>query len=260
MQQLYINSLNIRTKVLYAFGYSAFVIILILLIQPIGLIKIEWFKKKVLLVIVLGVNYGLFYFIQTISLKYFLNNRLSKKYQPIFTDILFILLVSLLNILIIYTFFPNIYILYTVNIYFASFVITALSFITYNELVKLFSTSQMQIINEENTKKEVLNIKDSSTVISIPVNDIFYIKSFGNYIQIFEKNNKKGHLLRFALKDLDNKYTDLYRCHKSYLVNVKHIKKITGNTKGYKLELNDLENVYIPVSRTKGEKIAGMIS
>ena len=116
------------------------------------------------------------------------------------------------------------------------------------------------VVNTPENADEILNIQDNNSMISIPVKNIFYIKASGNYVEIIEKNKLNGHLIRYTLKDLDGQFKDLFRCHKSYIVNINHITKITGNTKGYKIVFDELPGIVIPVSRTKGKKIMSLIT
>jgi len=48
--------------------------------------------------------------------------------------------------------------------------------------------------------------------------------------------------------------TEIFRCHKSYIVNKVKIDSITGNAAGYKLKLKDYSE-YIPISRKWNKKI-----
>jgi DNA-binding LytR/AlgR family response regulator len=47
---------------------------------------------------------------------------------------------------------------------------------------------------------------------------------------------------------------NIYRCHKSYLVNLAKVNHVSGNAQGYKLHLKDVED-QIPVSRKLNEEI-----
>ena len=251
---------KVTTILFYSFGYAFLVMTLLLFIQPIGLIKLGWVKRKIWLILLLGINYGFFYFIKTLSLRFIFDNRLIKGYQIILFEIFFILLISIVNIFIIVLLFPQNNNVDITNTFLASIAITTISHLVYKIISKQLFIRSNHSADKKNEGTEIFSIKDNNTVISIPVKNIYYIKSVGNYIEIIEKNNKRRHLIRYSLKNLDNKYTDLYRCHKSYLVNIPHITKITGNTKGYKLELKDLPGVTIPVSRTKGKKIINQLA
>lgn len=70
-------------------------------------------------------------------------------------------------------------------------------------------------------------------------------------------------LFRTTLKKLENqleKVPGLYRCHKSFLVNLEKVSHLSGNAQGYRLHLKEME-LQVPVSRSLNaelkEKLAG---
>jgi DNA-binding LytR/AlgR family response regulator len=88
---------------------------------------------------------------------------------------------------------------------------------------------------------------------------VMYLKSEGNYLEIFYLGNKqevKKALLRNRLKVIEEKLpgTFFIRCHKSYIVNIRHIRKVTGNARNYELLLHDGRSI-IPVSRSKSGEV-----
>ncbi|MBN2519644.1 MAG: LytTR family transcriptional regulator [Bacteroidales bacterium] len=113
---------------------------------------------------------------------------------------------------------------------------------------------------------EFLQIFDNNNrrSVKIPIESILYISSADNYIVInYNDNNKKKHkLLRNTLsaveEQLIKKNVDIKRCHKSYLVNLQLIKKITGNAAGYKIQLKGLDNP-IPVSKSYKESFIHLL-
>lgn len=90
--------------------------------------------------------------------------------------------------------------------------------------------------------------------------DILFIKSADNYIEVFylSKDAKiSTELIRATLKKCETLFQNhpaFFRCHKSYLVNLTQVKKVSGNAQGYKLHLNHVEEL-IPVSRLHNETI-----
>ena len=64
-------------------------------------------------------------------------------------------------------------------------------------------------------------------------------------------------IIRNTLKkteDVIEKYSNFVRCHKSYIVNLSKLKKVTGNAQGYKLIFEQLD-FKIPVSRNLSKQI-----
>ncbi|HNR42701.1 MAG TPA: response regulator [Bacteroidales bacterium] len=81
------------------------------------------------------------------------------------------------------------------------------------------------------TPSEILNdcifIKKDYLLVKIKFNDLLWIKSDGNYLELFCSGGKK-HLIRSTLKDFINKLPGsvFLQIHKSYVVNINHIEAI----------------------------------
>jgi hypothetical protein len=99
------------------------------------------------------------------------------------------------------------------------------------------------IISSENEKEK----------LSVTLDDLLFIEASDNYVEVhyLERGIPQKKLLRSSLKAIVSTVQDnpqLFRCHKSFLVNTKQVKRISGNAQGYKLHLKDSEQI-IPVSR-----------
>lgn len=83
--------------------------------------------------------------------------------------------------------------------------------------------------------------------------DILFIEGSGNYVKIHTRHDKPI-LVLDTLSDLKDKLPEAHflRVHKSFIVNVSHIRKIEGNM----LTIND--NV-IPISATFKQNLDGLI-
>lgn len=90
--------------------------------------------------------------------------------------------------------------------------------------------------------------------LEIHASDLLFIQAAENYIEVHTRNHQKitKHILRNSLgavtDQLETERGPFFRCHKSYLVNVSHVHKVSGNAQGYKLHLADTD-LMIPVSR-----------
>ena len=110
--------------------------------------------------------------------------------------------------------------------------------------------------NQEKTleaEKFVL-AKNTKDEIEIASDDLFFIKSEGNYCQLVFKNNNviASKLIRSSLKEMEQIFLEtshIIRCHKSYIVNLDLVRNVTGNAKGYSFHMEELKTV-IPVSRS----------
>ena len=94
------------------------------------------------------------------------------------------------------------------------------------------------------------NIKES---LKINMRDFIYAKSDDNYSSIFYKNNGKisKALFRITLKKLENQFDQFdftIRCHKSFIINIDHIKEIEGTSQNYRIIMKEVD-IQVPVSR-----------
>jgi hypothetical protein len=111
-----------------------------------------------------------------------------------------------------------------------------------------------KISNSKKLSREVRIISDNGKEsITFYIDKLVYITSQGNYASFFLKNNGnlKEKILRITLTKIATElkdYSNIIRCHKSYLVNINEINDISGNARGYLLKL-DFIPVDIPVSR-----------
>lgn len=141
--------------------------------------------------------------------------------------------------------------------------VTILTIVKQNRLL----TQYLKLANELNEKLQSLpasqniNADEIITLIAenekdkivLKIGDLLYIESVGNYAEVhylIEQNLKKS-ILRSSLKKLENDLKDfdeLLRCHRAFIVNIKKIKKATGNSQGYRLRLENTD-FEIPVSR-----------
>lgn len=103
-------------------------------------------------------------------------------------------------------------------------------------------------------------IKDS---LSIKANSILFIKSANNYIEVFwlENDEIKNQLIRSSLKKVEEiakEFKFLVKCHRSFIVNINKIEKVSGNYQGYKLTLS-VQNIQVPVSQNYIPKVKELI-
>jgi len=67
-------------------------------------------------------------------------------------------------------------------------------------------------------------------------------------------------LLRVTLKNIENQIVDsnIVRCHRSFIINMKVKYTILGNSNGYRLKSKLLKPT-IPISRSLGKEIVGKL-
>ena len=119
------------------------------------------------------------------------------------------------------------------------------------------------------------NEKDS---LRFPPTDLLYIESSDNYSTIvYLKNNQPiKALLRSSLSRLESQLesgvdattkaiahnaivrNSIVRCHRSYIVNLEKVEKISGNAQGYKLHLHD-GLFQLPVARKYNDSLVARL-
>jgi DNA-binding LytR/AlgR family response regulator len=108
-------------------------------------------------------------------------------------------------------------------------------------------------------KREMLFLEaeNGKDYLQIPLDGLLFIASADNYVEVYWESEgmEQKELLRNTLKNLSRELTthsQLFRCHRSYLVNLEKVEKVTGNSQGYKLHIG---SHVIPVSRNHNTAI-----
>lgn len=107
---------------------------------------------------------------------------------------------------------------------------------------------------EEEEKVMVTLRGDTRESLTIEPNDIIYIESIANYINIvyFKDSELCQKRIRSSLKDIESvleSHTYIVHIHRAFLVNIRFITQVTGNSAGYKVELFGCDKV-LPVSKS----------
>lgn len=99
---------------------------------------------------------------------------------------------------------------------------------------------------EDVVLKDSLLIKKSTSFLKLPIKDISYLQSQGNYCMIYTYENAK-HLINLSLVKIAKKLPpkSFMRIHKQYIVNLNYVKDITLGVN----QINVL-NAEIPVGRS----------
>lgn len=96
-------------------------------------------------------------------------------------------------------------------------------------------------------------------LLIVEVSDIQYFESDGAYVSVFLKEEKKPVVLSKSLREFEELLNNpsFFRAHNSYLVNLKHIKKIV-KTDGGEIVMGNGRS--LPVSRAKKGELMGLIA
>lgn len=89
--------------------------------------------------------------------------------------------------------------------------------------------------------------------LQLALKNLVCVEGSDNYsaFYYYKDDKLRKDLFRVTLKSVEdqlNECNDVVRCHKSFIVNITHIKRISGNAQGFRLHFQDL-NFEVPVSR-----------
>ncbi|MDJ1495830.1 LytTR family DNA-binding domain-containing protein [Cytophagaceae bacterium DM2B3-1] len=229
---------NTEYKVLKIAGYGL-VTILVLLIDFYG-IRLQWIS--------------------------FFNEKSWKVWKEIGWVVFILLSVTIGNYLY------NMWILDTATFRFHNFLVTAITtfsigifpttgFVLANYIVRLRHYSKPVEIHSpvypEFSVVELIaeNEKDRLVVKS---SQLLYIESADNYCTVCIQTEGRitKELIRSSLTRLESQVSvsDIIRCHRSYIVNLEQVTRISGNAQGYKLHLSGQEEA-IPVARKYAKQV-----
>jgi len=114
------------------------------------------------------------------------------------------------------------------------------------------------------TEKIISIMGSGKECIELDINKLLYIEANSNYVKICftdkEKVSKK--LLRATIKQMEeslNEFSSIVKCHRAFLVNVNAIREVQGNSQGYRLFFDGVEED-IPVSRAYTKEFKEQIS
>lgn len=106
-----------------------------------------------------------------------------------------------------------------------------------------------------------ITIRSSETkeTVDIDLSTFLFAQAENNYSELFwqdEIGAVSHKLMRLSLKGLEEQIGNghIMRCHRSFVVNLKKVDSVSGNTNGYRLHMAGAEEG-IPVSRTLGKDI-----
>jgi len=100
-----------------------------------------------------------------------------------------------------------------------------------------------------------LSSDNGREVLTLRLSDLLFVASADNYVVIFSrsKNGVKRDLLRTGLSRVEQglqHHPNLFRCHRTAIVNLRNVRSATGNSRGYRLRFEGVDKV-VPVARSK---------
>lgn len=100
----------------------------------------------------------------------------------------------------------------------------------------------------------VISSETKGELIQLAPINLLYINAADNYVKLnfLENGVVTNRLFRTTLKTIETQltgYPQFFRCHRTHIINLEKVIHITGNAQGYKLHLNESDDM-IPVSRS----------
>ena len=249
--------------------FSGFIYIFLLIFQPFGISNIQYYKPIYVagfFGITLVVMIVSFIVAPAIMTNLFDFDKWTIKKNLIFITIQF-LIISILNwiynstigygIVKQYGLLSFIFITVTVGIIPTLFLIYFIernlarknNFIAtnFNESIK------HRVDKNENPEIKLLSQNNDETII-IELKQLICIKAEGNYLKVFfsPDNEIKSKLIRNSIKNIEEDLTvfeNIIRCHRSYIVNLDRVNRMSGNARNFSLHIENL-GFTIPVSRS----------
>jgi hypothetical protein len=246
-------------------GFSVSFILIVF--QPFGTYEFKMDYKLLFLFgygIICALTYSIYYFLlMTLLLKWFTPQKWN-----ILKEII--------------TVFPVLIIMATISYYYYNFVMQS-----YNAKVGSFSYFLLLCVivsiiplsaayYHKYVKSKLTTVKKTKElkryIISIASNnkkekplivrseDLIYIKSDGNYIEVALKNMEKPYLIRNSLNYVENKLpkSEFLKIHRSYIVNIKTLDSLVLSGSSYSVKLIGTD-ILIPTSRSVVKTIRNII-
>jgi hypothetical protein len=135
-------------------------------------------------------------------------------------------------------------------------------------MAKVMNTEIEQRKNETSStitpaaSKWIFTSENEKDKIETGEHELLFIESADNYSTFYIPGNGeiKKQMLRGSLKRMEEQaqHGSLYRCHRTYIVNLSKVISVSGNAQGYRLHFNETE-LTVPVSRNLGKELKGKL-
>lgn len=107
---------------------------------------------------------------------------------------------------------------------------------------------------ETPAEERISLIGSTKESLDLQASDFLYAEADGNYVAVCYRTEQgmQRKLLRLTLKQAEAAVTGhatILRCHRAFLVNMSRVRKVEGNSQGYRLHLEGCAGVEVPVSR-----------
>jgi hypothetical protein len=267
LQQPYPHSDSDKRKILLSLGTGFFVGIFLIYFEPFGINSLHIPNKISILS-----GYG-FITTATMLFLYFIVPKISPNYfkeenwtvgREIFFFMLNVTLIALFNIIYSVSTFSlgfNSYAIFNMVGYtfiLGIFPTVGIVFSNYIYYLKQYSTPpQPTFVNEQKQSSElVLVAENEKDTLKFSTLSLLYIESSDNYstVVFLKDEHIFKELIRSSLTRLEGQIQikSIVRCHRSFIVNLDKVVKVSGNAQGFKFHLKEIDFV-VPVARKYSE-------
>ncbi len=263
LQQPYPHTDSDKRKILLSLGTGFFVGLFLIYFEPFG-IKEFYSPNKVLTLLGYGIiTSATMLFLYFIVPKTFPNYFKEENWtvgREIFFFTLNFLSIALLNIVYSqltflfpfsgYTIFSMVGYTFILGI----FPTVAIVLSNYIYHLKQYNTPpQPTFTNEKNQHLELMLVAENEKdTLEISTLNLLYIESSDNYstVVFLKEEQIIKELIRSSLTRLEGQIQikSIVRCHRSFIVNLDKVVKVTGNAQGFKLHLKPTDSI-VPVAR-----------
>lgn len=106
-------------------------------------------------------------------------------------------------------------------------------------------------------QKVTLMGDNQGETLTLEPEQVRYLAAADNYVQVFFVKNgaPQSKMLRATLRKMEDTlaaWPQFFRCHRTYLVNLNQVTRVSGNAQGYRLHFEEMEET-VPVSRNLNE-------
>lgn len=121
--------------------------------------------------------------------------------------------------------------------------------------------SQLTDMPEASGQNPMIPLRDERGVLrlSLKRSDILYLQGSDNYVTVWYRSQNRimKFMLRNTLRTMEDELLpeSVIRCHRSFLVNMEHVKIIRREKEGLQLEIDSSPPVSVPVSRTYMQQV-----
>jgi len=147
--------------------------------------------------------------------------------------------------------------------------ITLLIIVNHNKMLRTHMRRaeelNRQLKDHKQSMEKIIHFKSEyqKDSLAINVNSLMVIRSADNYIEVFWKDIDKirSQMVRCSMaaaEETVKEHKIIFKCHRSYMINITYIERFEGNSQGYKLYFENFP-FPIPVSKNLVGKLQDLI-